>query len=209
MARGPSAAASTDLGSFRLGNCTFGKLSPRKLPLGCCRLRKSLWESTYYLSPSPSLCLLSPSFLSPHPLFPVSASPLSCFLITSFLFCLLIQSFLSPHPLFTVSSSPLFCLLITSFLSPHPIPIYSFLFPHHLFPVSSNSFFLFHHLLLSVHSFTYSYSLYPLPFFLYHPFFPVSLSLFPESTSALSCLHFRSSYFFIHFFQTLFPFPIF
>ena len=140
---------------------------------------------------------------------PVSSSPFSCLRIPSFLFPHHFLSVLPSHSVLPISSSPLFCLLITSFLSPHPIPIYSFLFPHHLFPVSSNSFFLFHHLLLSVHSFTYSYSLYPLPFFLYHPFFPVSLSLFPESTSALSCLHFRSSYFFIHFFQTLFPFPIF
>ena len=149
MARGPSAAASTDLGSFRLGNCTFGKLSPRKLPLGCCRLRKSLWESTYYLSPSPSLCLLSPSFLSPHPLFPVSASPLSCFLITSFLFCLLIQSFLSPHPLFSVSSSPLSCLLILSLYTPSCFLITSFLSPQtHFFVSSFNTFCPLLHLFL-------------------------------------------------------------
>ena len=144
--------------------CTFGKLSSRKIPLGCCRLRKSLWESTYYLSSSPSLCLLSPSFLSTHPLFPVSSS-------LPFCSCLLIQSFLSPHPLFPVSSS----------------------YPYIILPVSSSPLscllkliILFHHLLLSVHSFTYSYSLYPLSFF------PVSTSLFPASTSAVPISLFTS-----------------
>ena len=130
--------------------------------MGCCRLRKSLWESTYYLSSSPSLCLLSPSFPSTHPLFPVSSS-------LPFCSCLLIQSFLSPHPLFPVSSS----------------------YPYIILPVSSSPLscllkliILFHHLLLSVHSFTYSYSLYPLPFFLSpHPSFlhPLPLFLFLHS----------------------------
>ena len=192
LARGPSAAASTDLGSFRLGNCTFGKLSPRKLPLGCCRLRKSLWESTYYLSPSPSLCLLSPSFLSPHPLFPVSASPLSCFLITSFLFCLLIQSFLSPHPLFSVSSSPLSCLLILSLYTPSCFLITSFLSPQ-------THFFCF-----IIYYFLSTPSLIPTPCILFrssciihfflspYPSFLNPLPLFPASTSALPISSFTS-----------------
>ena len=147
---------------------------------------------------------------------PVSSSPFSCLRIPSFLFPHHFLSVLPSHSVLPISSSPLYCLLIPSFLSPHHLFPVSSSYPYILLPVSSSPLscllkliFLFHHLILSVHSFTYSYSLYPLPFFLYHPFFPVSLSLFPESTSALSCLHFRSSYFFIHFFQTLFPFPIF
>jgi len=42
---GPSVAARTNL-----GNCKFGKLTLRKIPLGSCHLNKSLWESTLHLS---------------------------------------------------------------------------------------------------------------------------------------------------------------
>ena len=41
--RGSSAAYRTDLGSYHLGNCTVGKLPHGKIPLGICRLGKSLW----------------------------------------------------------------------------------------------------------------------------------------------------------------------
>ena len=42
QARGPSAAARTNLGSCRLENCTFGKLLIGKLPLGKRPLGKNL-----------------------------------------------------------------------------------------------------------------------------------------------------------------------
>ena len=41
---GPSAAARTDLGSCRLGKCTFWKLLLGKIPLGSCHLGKYPWE---------------------------------------------------------------------------------------------------------------------------------------------------------------------
>ena len=45
-ARGPSAAARTDLESCRLGNYTLGKLPPGKIPFESCRFVKDPWEST-------------------------------------------------------------------------------------------------------------------------------------------------------------------
>ena len=40
QAKGPSAAARPDLGICHTGNCTVGKLSHEKIPLGSCHLGK-------------------------------------------------------------------------------------------------------------------------------------------------------------------------
>ena len=46
MARGLIAAARTDMGSYRFGNCTCEKLPLGKIPLGSNHLGKYPWEVT-------------------------------------------------------------------------------------------------------------------------------------------------------------------
>ena len=50
QATGPSAAARTDFGSWRLGNCTVGKLPLVKILLGSCSLGKYLTSSRRFFA---------------------------------------------------------------------------------------------------------------------------------------------------------------
>ena len=127
------------------------------------------------------LSLLVTFSLPSQSVLPIYSSPLSCLLITSFLF-------LPSHSVLPISSSTLSCLLILSLYNPSCFLITSFLSPETHYFVSSFTTFcpLLHLFLLLVSSFFFSCLHIP-----------------------LSCIHFRCSYFFIHFFQTLFPFPIF
>ena len=117
------------------------------------------------------LSLLITFSLPSQSVLPIYSSPLSCLLITSFLF-------LPSHSVLPISSSTLSCLLIILLYNPSCFLITSFLSPQTHYFVSSFTTFcpLLHLFLLLVSS----------------SFFPVSSSLFPASASAVPISSFTS-----------------